>query len=261
MTELRLNAVHHDGEGPPALILHGALGSRSYWDDNIHALQQVCQPIVLELWGHGRSPSPTDPAAYDPSGYVEQFELIRNEIETDRIWLIGQSMGAALMMHYALSKPEVTIGLVITNSSSAFADPSVWQERNRSMVQQRADDVEREGVEVLRDSWINPGRSKRISAPVRGRLAAEFSEHDVAGISGSFRYTNYSLPLGEGLTRISVPTLLTNGTDEERFQSLLPRVRLVPDIEIVELDASHAVNAHDPRGWNAAASRFITRHS
>ncbi|MEL6984283.1 MAG: hypothetical protein AAFO29_17790, partial [Actinomycetota bacterium] len=49
MTE-HLNAVVHDGSGPPALIVHGALASRSYWADNIEALAQVCQPVVVELW-------------------------------------------------------------------------------------------------------------------------------------------------------------------------------------------------------------------
>ncbi|MDG2111136.1 MAG: alpha/beta fold hydrolase [Actinomycetota bacterium] len=261
MTEQHLHAVIHDGDGPPALLLHGALGSRSYWDDNIAALRSVCSPVVLELWGHGRSPSPEDPDRYQPAGYVEELEWLRNELGGGPVWLIGQSMGAALTMHYTVAHPENVIGLVITNSSSGFADAQVWQERNRTMVAERAAEVEEHGVEILRDSWINPGRSKRISEEVRVRLDEEFSEHGATGIIGSFRHTNYSLPLGEALRDIQVPTLLTNGIDEERFQLHLPRVKWIPDIEIVELPASHAVNAHDPQGWNEAAVEFIGRHT
>lgn len=261
MTEQHLHAVIHDGDGPPALILHGALGSRSYWDDNIEALKSVCRPVVLELWGHGRSPSPDDPDRYQPDAYIEEIEWLRGELGGERVWLIGQSMGAALMMHYAVTHPAEVIGLVITNSSSGFADATVWQERNRTMVAERAAEVEQHGVEILRDSWINPGRSRRISESVRARLDVEFSEHDPVGIIGSFRHTNYSLPLGEALREIAVPTLLTNGIDEERFQHHMPRVNWIPGIEIVELPASHAVNAHDPEGWNAAAVEFIGRHT
>ena len=72
MTDQHLHAVVHDGDGPFALILHGALGSRSYWDDNLEALKTVCRPVVLELWGHGRSPSPEDPKRYEPEAYVEE---------------------------------------------------------------------------------------------------------------------------------------------------------------------------------------------
>ena len=254
-----LHAVVHEGAGPPALILHGALGSRSYWDDNLAALQTVCRPVVLELWGHGLSPSPSDPERYEPAGYVAELEHLRQQLGGDRVWLIGQSMGAALLMHYAVARPHDVVGLVVTNSSSGFAVPQEWQERNRAMVQQQAQKVEDHGVEVLRDSWINPGRSKRISEAVRAKLAEEFSEHQPTGIIGSFRYTNYSLPLGETLRQISVPTLLTNGIDEERFQRHLERVRWIPGVEIVDLAASHAVNAHDPEGWNAAVIEFMGR--
>jgi len=256
-----LHAVQHPGTGPGALVLHGALGSRSYWDDNIEALSTVCRPRVLELWGHGRSPSPADPARYEPSGYVDELDHHRTELSDDRVWLIGQSMGAALVMNYALAHPERVIGMVITNSSSAFAKPEWWQERNRTMVKERADEVEAHGPEILRDSWINPGRSKRISADVRARLADEFSEHTGPGLVNSFLVTNYSLPLGERLREIAVPTLLTNGIQEEQFQGLLHRVAMVPGIEIVELPGAHAVNAHDPPGWNDAVTSFIRRHS
>jgi len=257
VSDEHLHHVIHPGTGPHALLLHGALGSRSYWDDNLPALAAVCRPVVIELWGHGRSPSPTDPSRYEPEAYADEINHLVDQLGGAPVWLIGQSMGAALMMHYALGHPERVIGLVITNSSSAFAVPETWQERNRTMVAERVAEVEQHGVEILRDSWINPGRSRRISEAVRAELAAEFGEHTDEGIIGSFRYTNYSLPLGDRLTEIAVPTLLTNGTDEERFQELLHRVALVPGIEVVDLPASHAVNAHDPEGWNAATVAFM----
>jgi len=255
-----LNVVLHEGEGPLALVIHGALGSRSYWNDNLKALQSVCRPAITELWGHGNSPSPSDSRRFEPTGYIEEFERIRQQNSSEKVWLIGQSMGAALALHYASTHPERVSGLVITNSASAFADPMVWQKRNRSMIAKVADQVENEGVESLRDSWINPGRSKRILPGTLACLAREFAEHTQAGIVGSFRITNYSLPLGDLLKTINQPTLLTNGVHEERFQEHLARARLIPNLEIVDLPASHAVNAHDPEGWNAAATKFIRQH-
>ena len=162
----KLHTVVHDGNGPPALIVHGALGSRSYWDDNVATLAEVCAPVVIELWGHGRSPSPADTNRYRPSGYVAEFERIRCELGASQIWVIGQSMGAALVLHYVLAYAERVIGAV-----------------------------------------------------------------------------------------------LTNGTEEGRFQRLLPTVRLIPGVEIVDVAASHAVNAQDPAGWNATTTSFMRHHS
>ena len=232
VTNEHIHAVLHSGNGPVALFVHGALGSRSYWNDNLAALQQVCQPVVVELWGHGRSPSPDDPTRYEPSGYVDEFERIRQELGAPNIWLIGQSMGAALVMHYAVALPHRVAGMIITNSASGFADPIEWQERNRTMVSKIADQVDE-----------------------------EFSEHSARGISLSFRITNFALPLGNSLQEISAPVLFTNGIEEQRFQKHLPRVKLIPQVEVVELPASHAVNAHDPKGWNRAAADFISKHA
>ena len=75
-----LHAVIHDGDGPVAFLTHGALGSRSSWDDNLGALKTVCRPVVIELWGHDRSPSPTDPEQYRPLSYVAEFERLADVV-------------------------------------------------------------------------------------------------------------------------------------------------------------------------------------
>ncbi|MFT7648563.1 MAG: pimeloyl-ACP methyl ester carboxylesterase [Candidatus Poriferisodalaceae bacterium] len=257
----RLNAVIHDGVGPHALMVHGALCSRSYWTANLEALQEVCRPVVVELWGHGQSPSPADPDSYSPASYAAQFELIRTELDVDDWFTIGQSMGAALTLRYGLTHPDRVRAQIITNSSSAFADPKVWRERNRTTIAKIASEVEARGMEALRESWINPGRSDKVVQPTRDQLIAEFAEHTAAGVIGGLQHTNKACPLGERLAEVSRPTLLTNGIEETRFQARLPAARQIPEIEIVEIDASHAVNAQNPEQWNAAAIPFLQRHS
>lgn len=256
-----LNAVVHEGRGPYALLVHGAIGSRSYWADNIVALSEVCRPVVVELWGHGSSPSPTDPLRYQPDGYVEEFEHLRSELGTDRWITVGQSMGAALTLHYGLANPERVMAQVITNSSSAFSPVDGWLERHAHTVTPLVDKLRQDGTEVLREHWVNPGRSKRIAEATRALLAIEFDEHEAAGIAESLYTTNARLPLGDRLTEVSRPTMLTLGVDEKRFLELLPQAKCIPGLEIVELDGAHAVNAHDPAGWNAAVIEFITRHT
>ncbi|PON15417.1 hypothetical protein C2W62_23895 [Candidatus Entotheonella serta] len=67
MSKPELHESHydiHDGTGPYLLMVHGFLSSRSQWKLNLDALCQVSRPVVVELWGHGRSPSPDDPHCY-----------------------------------------------------------------------------------------------------------------------------------------------------------------------------------------------------
>lgn len=256
----RLHAVVHEGDGPYALLVHGALGSRSYWHENIDPLRAVCRPVTVELWGHGRSPSPADPDRYHPEEYVAQFEQLRAELGAERLFTVGQSMGAGLVLHYGLAHPERVAAQVVTNSLSAFAKVERWPQLHAETTDPVVERLHAEGAGFLRHARLNPGRSKRIAERTRALLAAEFDEHDAVGLAHSMRHTTAALPLGERLAEIAVPTLLTVGVHEEPFLRLLPRARRIPNIEIVELEAGHPVNAQVPGRWNDAVVAFLRRH-
>ncbi len=255
-----LHAVVHPGVGPHALIVHGAMASRSYWADNIEALTDVCRPVVVELWGHGRSPSPTDPTRYEWEAYVEEFERLRVELGADRWFTIGQSLGGGLLLRYGLTQPDRVLAQVVTNSSSAFSPPELWGSRRASGQPGFLDSIRADGMAAVRDHRITPGRSRRISEATRALLAVEFDEHDADGIATGMAITSNRVPLGDLLDDVSRPTLLTVGVDEERFLTLVPEARRIPGIEVVELPAAHAVNSQDPAGWNAAVVEFLARH-
>ncbi|MEM9562412.1 MAG: alpha/beta hydrolase [Actinomycetota bacterium] len=259
-TTEHLHAVVHDGSGPHALIVHGALASRSYWADNLPALAEVCTPVVVELWGHGRSPSPTEPARYEWEGYAEEFERLRTTLGIGRWYTIGQSLGAGLLLNYGLAHPDRVIAQVVTNSSSAFTPPEHWAERRASGQHAFLDSIRTRGLDAIRDHWINPGRSRRIPDSTRALLAVEFEEHDVDGVATGMAITSDRVPLGDRLADITIPTMLTLGVDEERFLPLVDHARRIPGIEVVEVAAAHAVNAQNPDDWNAAVVDFLRRH-
>jgi 2-succinyl-6-hydroxy-2,4-cyclohexadiene-1-carboxylate synthase len=257
----RLHAVVHEGRGPYALLVHGLFGSRSYWAANLAALSGVCRPVVVELWGHGRSPSPADPSRYEPATYATEFERLRAELGAPRWMTIGKSMGARLTLDYGLRHPDRVLAQVVTNSLSAFAPVEGWRQRHARSAGPLVERLRREGVGFLRHAKINPGRSRRVAEATRRLMAAEFDEHDAVGIANSIEFTNRDLPLGERLRDVSAPTLLTVGVQEDGFLPLVEQVRLIPGLEIVELPAGHAVNAHDAEGWNAAVVAFLSRHA
>ncbi len=255
-----LHAVVHDGDGPAALVVHGAMASRSYWADNLPALAEVCTPVVVELWGHGRSPSPAEPARYEPQAYAEEFERLRTGLGVERWYAIGQSLGSGLVLNYGLAHPDRVIAQVVTNSLSAFTPPERWAERRVSGQHAFLDSIRTRGLDAFRDHWINPGRSRRISEATRALLAVEFEEHDVDGVATSMSVTSDRVALGDRLADVAVPTMLTLGVDEERFLPLLDHARRIPGLEVVEVAAAHAVNAQNPDEWNAAVVDFLRRH-
>ncbi|MBW1644152.1 MAG: alpha/beta hydrolase, partial [Deltaproteobacteria bacterium] len=109
----------HGTKGPFLLMVHGLLSSKAQWMPNLKTISRHCRPVVIELFGHGRSPSPEDPKSYTPDNYSLEFERIRNELPTENWFICGQSLGAALSLRYALNYPEHVTAQVFTNSRSS----------------------------------------------------------------------------------------------------------------------------------------------
>ena len=74
---MRLHWQVHPGTGPYLLLVHGFLMGPNQWHPNLAALGAGCQPVVVDLLGHGDSPAPVDVECYRPSAYVKAFEAIR----------------------------------------------------------------------------------------------------------------------------------------------------------------------------------------
>jgi len=166
----------HDGTGPYVLMVHGFLSSRAQWRPNLAALACVTRPVVLELWGHARSPAPEELALYHPEAYIAAFDQLRTQLGVERWFLCGQSFGAALTLRYALTYPDRVIAQVFTNSSAALADAEWIQARRASGVQQ-AEEIERDGRAALERIRVHPIHARRLPPDVHTELLADAQLH------------------------------------------------------------------------------------
>ena len=264
MTEFRKMTLHtdvHAGNGPFLLLVHGFLSGRSQWRPNLEALSRVCRPVVVELWGHGRSPSPDDTALYHPDAYVEDFEQLRQELGAARWFICGQSLGGALTLRYSLTHPERLIAQIFTNSNAGLADAEWLATRSTSALQQ-AEAIEQNGRAALEDMPVHPIRSRRLSAEDKAALLEDAALHDPHGIACTLRYTTLNAPVTERVRDIRVPTLLVCGERERRFA---PRREFaeceIPGLKVVGAEAGHAVNLEAAEAFNRAAVDFIRHHS
>ncbi len=251
----------HEGDGPFLLLVHGMLSSRAQWDANLEALSTVSRPVVVELLGHGRSPSPEDAAAYHPDAVLDAFERIRHALGAERWVLCGQSFGATLTLRYALRFPERVIAQIFTNSVSALADPKRAQRIRRDSAA-LADAIEREGRAALERLPIHPRRAKRLPADAQQALVRDAALLDPAGIARTMRFGVPASSLHDEVAKLRVPTLLVCGERETGFERYRRYAeRTMPQLEVVALDAGHAVNIEASMGFNEAVTQFIQRHA
>ncbi len=258
-TPFRLSFEVHPGSGPFCMLVHGLLSNREHWTPNLAALAEVCRPVVVELHGHGRAPAPQSRNAYHPDAYVAAFEALRAELGTPEWLLIGQSLGAALTLRYALACPERVRAHVLTNSNSAFATQS-WGNGIRPIMEALLRAAERDGHSALDDLPVHPRRSRSLPDGIKQALVAGAAQSDPRGVGLTAAETAPNSPLGERLENNRVPSLLVFGTRERRFHEQAERARAgMPYLEVCELDAGHAVNLEDPDGFNRAVVEFFER--
>ena len=257
----QLHVDVHDGRGPYALLVHGILSSRAQWAPNLDALKTVSRPVVVELLGHGRSPSPTGPGPYTPDGYVRAFEEIRRDLGAEHWFVVGQSLGAALTLRYALAHQERVVAQVFTNSSSALADDE-WRRGVQATLPDLARRVEEGGRDLIARLPLHPARARHVPRDAHRALVADGDLIDPGGLARTFLHTVPDSSVRDRVAANRVRTLLVAGGREREFAPSRSHAEAtMPHLEVVELDAGHAVNLQAAEAFDAAVTAFLAAAS
>lgn len=196
----------HGAHGPYLLMVHGMLSGRSQWLDNLDGLKKFCRPVILELFGHGRSPSPADSEFYQAESYIKFFEQIRRSLGVKSWFVCGQSFGATLTFRYIHQHPERVLGHVFTNSNSAFGSGAV-SPKHAERIQAQADRIAAGGRAALEKMPIHPRYAKRLPQQITSALLADAELLDPIGVAHNMRQVT-GLSARDYLEEISVPNLL-----------------------------------------------------
>ena len=97
------DTIAYDACGEPAreavVLLHGSGGNRATWWPVVPLLARDHYVVTVDLRGHGRS---TDTAhALGSAAVAQDLEALRGELDIDRWWVVGHSLGGYLAMGYA----------------------------------------------------------------------------------------------------------------------------------------------------------------
>lgn len=258
---MKMHYEVYPGTGPYLLLVHGFLMSRAQWLLNTAPLGAVCRPVVVELWGHGRSPAPDDPACYSPDAMVAALDEIRADLGTAQWFLCGYSLGAGLTLRYALDRPERVIAHAWTNSTSALADTAqqaAWRESGLAGL----DKFTREGIPAIERIAVHPRHAKHLPAAVKEPLLADASRHTPLGIASIMAYTTPELSVRDRVQTNTRPALLMQGLKETRFNPFADHAQVqMAQLDVHPLDTGHGVNMEDAEGFNSALSRFIRKYA
>lgn len=219
------------GAGPTIVQLHGLTSSRARdaglgLDLSSAALRN--RVIRYDARGHGASAGDHDPRSYTWSALaLDLLALIDAESPTEAVHGVGQSMGAATLLHAALAQPHRFASLVLG------IPPTAWASRvpQRRVYAANADLIERSGVGPLLEADRSASRPPASTAT--GVLPPTVAENLLPTVFRGAALAD--LPPPEELRRVAIPTLLLAWVGDpshplstvQRLHDLLPHSRMV----------------------------------
>jgi len=97
------------------LFIHGAGGGQYTWGYQRGFFEKEFNPIIIELPGHGESDGDGE---QDIARYAEHVYGFLEAMGVRRVFLVGHSMGGAIVQTLALTHPEVMRGVVLVGTGA-----------------------------------------------------------------------------------------------------------------------------------------------
>ncbi|MDP8970452.1 MAG: alpha/beta hydrolase [Actinomycetota bacterium] len=127
INEISLHVEDH-GSGVPVLLLHGWPDSSYLWRQQIPALAAAgYRAIAPDLRGFGRSDRPEAVEAYAPQETLGDVLGLLDELDLDRVHVVGHDWGAFLAWRLATKAPHRVDRMVVLSVPHPAAPRSVEQ--------------------------------------------------------------------------------------------------------------------------------------
>ena len=247
--------IHVEVEGAqdgPVLMLSNSLGSNLHmWDDQVPAWSRHFRLVRYDRRGHGKSSVPK--GRYTMERLGRDVLAVLDALAIPKINWCGLSMGGMVGQWLGANAPNRVDKLILSNTSSYFADKSLWEGRLKTVREKGLAAI----VDVNMERWFTKEfreRNPQAIANMREMFLATKPDGYI-GCGEVIRNMDHR-PL---LAKISAPTLVIAGKQD-------PATPLegnefirhhIASASLAVLDAAHIANIEQPRVYADTVLKFL----
>lgn len=255
------------GDGPPVILVHGFGGSMWQWEYQQSALAATHRVITPDLLGSGLSDKPD--IEYRPEQILAYFLGFMDALGIDRAAMVGNSLGAGVVMSMALSHPDRVDRLVLISGLPKNVREKLVSPLIRRAVDSRAPVWLVELGNWLAGRWVTETVLKEVIhdpallTPVV--IDRAYRNRQRPGLIHPLLALPRNLPLWEEgfalrIQEISKPTLILWGTEDRLFPLEVGRElhEMIPGSSFVAIsEAGHIPQWERPNVVNAHLIEFL----
>jgi 2-succinyl-6-hydroxy-2,4-cyclohexadiene-1-carboxylate synthase len=212
----------------PVILLHGFTGSGDDWLTVIKKIDGVCDPIAINLVGHGPAEPPEDISAYTIDSQVERILSIADGMSLEKFVLSGYSMGGRIALSFAAGYPDRIYGLILESSTAGIESGNERQRRIEGD-EKLARFIESNGIETFIDRWMNSpmfASQRRLPGELWEEIKFKKVKNSKIALTNTLRSagTGHMRPLWHRLHHFDFPVLLITGSIDEKFTGINRRM-------------------------------------
>lgn len=243
-------SIHQRKPGKPnLLLLHGFMGASDSFEPLIDYLKPICNPVTIDLAGHGRSTIEPVPSRFTAGSQVRDLQSILERLQLGNLWLYGYSMGGRLAQNLYIDSPDRFSGLILESTHCGISNPAERKER-QATDEQRASEIETD-FDAFIDQWTqlplfnSPNGAN--SFDYKSILKNQSPQHMAASLRGFGAGT--APYLCDKLANCSDPVILIGGEEDKKYVDKMREMHhLFPGSSLnVAANAGHRVHADQPK--------------
>ncbi len=252
LPDVKLWIIDSGGSGEPVILMHPRTGNSDIWQYTIPALAAAgYRAIAVDSPGWGKS---TVRPGADPLPVADTLNVLFDQLQLDKVHLVGTAMGGYVVLDYAVWKPERVSSLVIAASGLGLEnDPE--GDAFRAIAEIPVLDNQPAEVREMSPSYrgMNPEGVKRWLAI-----------HDNGEQEGAVRPPLRTPNTPQKVASVTVPTFVIAGGADLTTPSGAIRLwskHLTVNYEFLVMpEAGHVLVWEQPDEFNQALIEFLRKH-